>query len=87
TGLAGYIRSCFQNAKDNRHNLGVDDRMIAAMRSLRGEYDPATKRDIEAFGGSQIYARITASKVRGCAALLREIYTATDRPWSLSPTP
>lgn len=87
TGLAGYIRSCFQNAKDNRHNLGVDDRMIAAMRALRGEYDPETKRDIEAFGGSQIYARIIASKVRGCAALLREIYTATDRPWSLSPTP
>lgn len=86
-GLAGYIRSCFQGAKDNRRNLGVDDRMMSAMRSLRGEYDAATMRDIAAFGGSQIYARVTASKVRGCAALLREIYTASDRPWALSPTP
>ena len=86
-GLSGYIRSCFEGAKDNRRNLGVEDRMMAAMRSLRGEYDSATLRDIVAFGGSQIYARVTASKVRGCAALLREIYTASDRPWALSPTP
>lgn len=87
TGLAGYIRDCFHGAKDNRENLGVDARMISALRSLRGEYDAQTLQEIRSFGGSEIYARITASKVRGCAALLREIYTATERPWSLSPTP
>lgn len=87
TGLAGYIRSCFTGARDNRRNLGVDDRMLAALRALRGEYDPETLAAIRAFGGSEIYARITASKVRSTAALLREIYTSTDRPWSLSPTP
>lgn len=87
TGLAGYIRSCYRNAADNRQNLNVDARMMSAMRALRGEYDADTIRDIRAFGGSEIYARIIASKVRGCAALLREIYTATERPWSLSPTP
>lgn len=87
TGLAGYIRDCYHAAADNRQNLCVDERMMAAMRALRGEYDAATMEDIKAFGGSQIYARIVASKVRGCAALLREIYTATERPWALSPTP
>jgi len=87
TGLAGYIRDCYRGAADNRQNLCVDDRMMAAMRSLRGEYDAQTLNDIQNFGGSQIYARIIASKVRGCAALLREIYTATERPWALSPTP
>lgn len=87
TGIASYIRDCYHGAQQNRQNLGVDDRMMAAMRSLRGEYDANTLADIQAFGGSQIYARITASKVRGCAALLREIYTATDRPWALNPTP
>lgn len=87
TGLAGYIRSCFDGARDNRRNQGVDDRMLAALRALRGEYDAETLNAIRAFGGSEIYARITASKVRSTAALLREIYTSTDRPWSLSPTP
>lgn len=87
TGLSGYIRDCYRNAADNRRNLGVDDRMMSAMRALRGEYDSQTLADIKEFGGSEVYARITASKVRGCAALLREVYTATERPWSLSPTP
>jgi len=87
TGLAGYIQSCYRGAADNRRNLLVDDRMMAAMRALRGEYDSATLRDIRQFGGSEVYARITASKVSACAALLREIYTATERPWALSPTP
>lgn len=86
-GLAAYIRDCYWGSSQNRRNLGVDDRMIAAMRSLRGEYDAQTMQDIKAFGGSEIYARITASKVRSCAALLREIYTSTPRPWALSPTP
>lgn len=87
TGLAGYIRTCFTSARDNRRNQNVDDRMMSAMRAIRGEYDSETLAAIQEFGGSEVYARITASKVRGCAALLREVYTATDRPWALSPTP
>lgn len=86
-GLAGYIQSCYRAAADNRRNLKVDDRMMAAMRALRGEYDTETLNAIKQFGGSEVYARIIASKVRSCSAMLREIYTATERPWSLSPTP
>ena len=87
TGLAAYIRDCYRAAADNRRNLGVDDRMMNAMRALRGEYDSATLKDIREFGGSEVYARVTATKVRTCAAMLREIYTANDKSWALSPTP
>ena len=87
TGLAGYIRTCFDAAKQNRINLGIDETMLEALRAMRGEYDTSTQREIAEFGGSQVYARITSAKVRGTSALLREIYTATDRPWALSPTP
>lgn len=87
TELAGYIKDCFEAAKQQRTNLGIEEVMLDALRAMRGEYDVATKMDIKAFGGSEVYARITASKVRGTAALLREIYTATDRPWALNPTP
>lgn len=87
TGLAGYIQTCYRQARDNRLNMGVDERMMAALRAVRGEYDAQTLRDIEAFGGSKVYARIIAGKVRGCAALLREVYNSVERPWSLNPTP
>lgn len=87
TGLSGYIKSCFEAARQHRKNLGIDNTMLEAMRAMRGEYDAETLRDIKQFGGSEIYARITASKVRGTSAMLREIYTATERPWALSPTP
>lgn len=87
TDLGNYIRECFESAKQQRMNLGIEDVMLDALRSMRGEYDNKTRAEITAFGGSEVYARITASKVRGTAALLREIYTATDRPWALNPTP
>lgn len=85
--LAGYIRNCFDASKQHRQQDGIDDRMISALRAMRGEYDVNTLQDIRQFGGSEVYARITASKVRGVAALLREVYSATERPWTLSPTP
>lgn len=87
TGLCGYIQTCFKQARDNRQQQGVDDRMLAALRAVRGEYDAQTMKAIEEFGGSQVYARIIAGKVRGCAALLREVYTSVERPWALDPTP
>lgn len=86
-GMAGYIRKQFEVAKSHRQTEGIDERLLSALRAMRGEYDPATLADIKAYGGSEVYARIVASKVRGAAAMLREIYTSTDRPWMLSPTP
>lgn len=86
-GLAQYIRECFEAAKDHRLNLGVEQVMLEALRAMRGEYDAQTLGEISQFGGSKVYARITASKVRGAAALLREIYTTGERPWELHPTP
>lgn len=87
SGLARYIRSCFDDAKRHRETEGIDDRMISALRTMRGEYDPAILQDIKRYGGSEVYARLTASKVRAVAAMLREIYSAEERPWMLSPTP
>lgn len=84
--LQGYIRACFDEARAFRQREGINDALLDALRSVRGEYDNRTEAEIEKFGGSKIYARIAANKVRGIAAMLREIYTASDRPWALSPT-
>jgi hypothetical protein len=85
--LAGFIKACFMEAQQQRTTSGVDERMLVALRAMRGEYPDEILRDIRQFGGSEVYARITAAKVRGVAALMREIYTSSDRPWMLSPTP
>ncbi len=87
SNLARYIRSCFDDAKRHRETERIDERMIEAMRAMRGEYPPDVLADIKKYGGSEVYARLTASKVRGVSALLHEIYTAEDRPWMLAPTP
>jgi len=86
-GLAGYVRRCFEAAKTTRQTNGVDERLLKALRAMRGEYDSQTLKDIDEFGGSKVYARITAGKVRGTSALLREIYISTDRPYQLEPSP
>ena len=85
--LTAYIRSCFEAARDHRQQKGIDERMIAALRTMRGEYDPEQAKAIAEFGGSQVYARITSSKVRGMSAFLREIYTASERPWVVDSSP
>jgi hypothetical protein len=85
--LAKYVRECFIGSRDARRLHNIEESMLDALRAVRGEYDQNTLNDINQFGGSKVYARITASKVRGTSALLREIYTASDRPWALNPTP
>jgi len=84
--LVGYVRGCFEEAREFRQREGINDSLLAALRSVRGEYDNETMAGIKEYGGSEIYARISANKVRAVAAMLREVYTSTDRPWALSPT-
>lgn len=85
--LVGYIRQCFDASKDNRQTNGIDERLLSAMRSMRGVYDDQTLASIRQFGGSEVYARITATKCRTLAAALREVFTAAPRPWTIVPTP
>lgn len=85
--LARYVRGCFQESKQQRERDNIDQRMISALRTMRGEYEPDVLAAIQQYGGSTVYARLTSAKVRGVSAMLREIYTAEDRPWMLSPTP
>src|SRR5678815_4281077 len=42
-------------------------------------------QEVMKFGGSQVYARLTAQKCRAASSLLRDIYLGADRPWSVQP--
>lgn len=93
--LAGYVRKCFdaaRNAKQAAGNGGmrsVDNQLLSALRARQGEYEPEKLNKIREFGGSEVYARITSTKIRGAAAWIKDIYlnNTNEKPWTLNPTP
>lgn len=85
--LAEHIRSRMTDMRNFRNAEGISDRLLHALRTYRGEYDPGLLSEIKKFGGSEVYARVTATKCRAATALLRDIYLGPDRPWDLDPTP
>jgi hypothetical protein len=86
-GVAAHIRQRFYDFRSQRQSRGIADRLIDALRAYRGEYSPNKLAEIETFGGSSVYSRLTALKCRGATAMLRDIYLAGERPWFITPTP
>jgi hypothetical protein len=86
TGLAGYIRVQWDMMVRHRNTVaGWSDRLLAAMRAYNGQYDPTKLVELRQFGGSQVYARLTAAKCRGASSLLRDVYLGAERAWGLTP--
>ena len=86
TGLPGYIRTQFDMMVRHRNTVGGwSDRLLAALRAFNGVYDPTKLAEIRKFGGSDVYARLTAAKCRGASSLLRDVYLGAERPWGLTP--
>ena len=86
TGLEGYIRTQWDMMVRHRNTVGGwSDRLLAALRAFNGQYDPTKLAEIKKFGGSEVYARLTAAKCRGASSLLRDVYLGAERPWGLTP--
>jgi uncharacterized protein (DUF4415 family) len=84
--LAGYIRTQFEIFRNHRNTAsGWSDRLMEALRVFKGQYSPTKMQEVTKFGGSQVYARLTAQKCRAASSLLRDIYLGDDRPWSIHP--
>jgi hypothetical protein len=85
-GLAGYIRTQWNMMVRHRNTIaGWSDRLLAAMRTFNGQYDPQKLAEIRRFGGSEVYCRLVAAKCRGASSLLRDVYLGNERPWGLDP--
>lgn len=83
-GLAGYIRQQWDMMVRHRNTVnGWSDRLLASLRAMQGQYDPSKLAEIRKFGGSEVYARLTAAKCRGATSLLRDVYLGADRAWGL----
>ena len=84
--LAGYIKGQFEIFRNHRNTTnGWSERLLAAMRTFNGQYDPQKLQDLKKFGGSEIYARLIAQKCRAASSLLRDVYLGEDRPWAIRP--
>jgi hypothetical protein len=90
--LAAFLRQRFFDFQDHRNTAtsqdsSIEDRQLQALRTYNGQYSPQKKQQIAAFGGSEVFSRISSIKCRGATALLRDIFLGESRSWELSPTP
>ena len=85
--LAAHIKKQYQYFKWHRTQFQIHNRYLRALRIYQGEYQPDKLSQIKAFGGSDVYARISTVKCRGASALLRDVYLSSREPWKLEPTP
>jgi hypothetical protein len=86
-GVAAQVRRHWQLARDAKQD--IEQKMLNAVRSRRGEYPPDKLASIKAGGGSDIYMMLFATKARQAKALLTDVFigAGTSKPWTLTPTP
>jgi hypothetical protein len=88
TSLVAFIDNEFNEMVRHRDGAnGWSDRLVSALRTFNGQYDSTKLMEIRRFGGSDIYARLTATKCRGATSLLRDVYLNQEKPWGLQATP
>lgn len=85
--LSSYIRNSLSEMRNFRNGTGISERLLHALRTYKGEYSAQMQQDIKQFGGSNVYARVTATKCRAATALLRDVYLGAERPFDVDPTP
>ena len=85
--LAHHIRKLYWEFRKHRIHQNIHRRMLAAQLAYNGEYSAQKLAEIKQFGGSDVFARLTAIKCRGASAMLRDVYLSGERPWSIEPTP
>jgi hypothetical protein len=84
--LVGYIKSQFEIMRNHRNTAaGWSSRLLEALRTFNGQYSPTKMQEVKKFGGSEIYARLSAQKCRAASSLLRDVYLGADKPWAVRP--
>jgi hypothetical protein len=85
TGLAAYVRRCWEAARDAK--LPIENKMLRALRQRNGEYEPDKLAAIRSESGSEIFMMVTATKCRGAESWLRDILLDEGMvPFDLKPT-
>jgi hypothetical protein len=88
TSLGGHIRSCWQEARDNKDEY-LTDRLLKSLRLRKGEYSPSEKAAIDQIqGDSGLFDQLVSVKCRAAEAWLNDILLPPgEKPWGVSTTP
>jgi hypothetical protein len=84
-GIAAYVRRCWIAAWTAKQEHERD--MLNALRMRNGQYADDVLAEINAFGGTNLYMRIGATKMRAAQSWLKDIFLNIDRPFKIDPTP
>lgn len=86
TGLAAYVRSCWDPARHAK--MPIETRMLKAKRQRNGEYEPDKQSEIDKAGGSSVFMQITEIKCRAAESWIRDILLDEGAPpWKLTASP
>lgn len=85
--IVAHVRKEFEMYRWERTRLNLNYRYLDNLRTYNGQYKPDKLADIQKFGGSTVFARVTTAKCRGATALLRDVYLGGERPWTMRSTP
>lgn len=86
TGLAAYVRGCWEPARTAK--MPIEQRMIKAKRQRNGEYEPEKLNQISLSGGANVFMQITEVKCRAAESWIRDILLDGGAPpWELKPSP
>jgi len=88
SSLAGYIRTCWQEARDNKDEE-ITDRLLKCLRLRKGEYTSSEKTSIDRIqGDSSLFDQLTNVKCRAAESWLNDILLPPgEKPWGISTTP
>src|SRR5260221_1383275 len=87
-GLAGYVKARYEIFRNHRNTVsGWTERLLEGLRTYNGQYSASKLINIRAWGGSEVYARVSTQKVRAASSLLRDIYLGNDSPWAIDTPP
>ena len=86
--LSGHVSARWNDAKRERNNSGVSDRLEKCQRQFMGLYDDDVLEQIRATGGTDLYRKLTMAKSDAAEAWIGDsLLNGGDLPFSIQPTP
>lgn len=87
-GLSAHLRRLWEAARNERNTSNLETRLLKCLYTRKSEYTPEKLAAIQRFGGSDVFAGITATKIRALTAWLKDVLIdQPEKPWGLEATP
>lgn len=84
--LGDYVQERFDEAKQHKAAIGIEDTLLRNLRANKCEYQPDEKGLLGPY--NDVYIGISALKARAAESWLLDIIANNiDKPWTLDPTP